>query len=337
MPIRQRRGDAAAQRALQVTLLNQVRLQHIFNGVALLADGRRKIINAHRPAAELVDHRAQQFAIHDVEADAVNVEHLQRLIGNILGDLAVGAHLGEIAHAAQQPVGNARRAARACGHFTRTCRIDLDFKQTRRAFDDAGQFSGTVELEPGDDTEAVAQRIGQHTGARGCADQRERRQVQLYRARRGALTDHDVDLEILQRGIEDFFDHRRQAVDFVDEQHVIRFEIGQHRREVTRAFDHRARGMAQIDAHLAGDDMRQRGLAEAGRAEQQHVIQRFLALARRLDEDRQLAAHLFLPDVFVQRLRSQRALDHLFLHGSGCCGNQAVGFNHRQGLRSIRI
>ena len=162
------------------------------------------------------------------------------------------------------------------------------------ARDDALQLLRGVELQPRHDAEAVAQRIGQHAGARGRAHQRERRQVELDRARRRALADHDVDLVILQRGIEYLLHHRRQAVDLVDEQHVVRFEVGQQRGQVARALQHRAGGVAQVDAHLARDDVRQRGLAQAGRAEQQHVIERLLALAGGLDENVQLAADLFL-------------------------------------------
>ena len=55
------------------------------------------------------------------------------------------------------------------------------------------------------------------------------------------------------------------------------------------ALEHRARGLAQVHAELVRDDVRQRRLAEPRRAEQQHVVERFAALARRLDEDRRAA------------------------------------------------
>ena len=106
------------------------------------------------------------------------------------------------------------------------------------------QLLGGVELEAGDDAEAVAQRIGQHAGAGGRADQRERRQVELDRARRRAFADHDVDLEILQRRVEDFLDDRAEAVDLVDEQHVVRFEVGQDGGQVAGALEHRAGGLS---------------------------------------------------------------------------------------------
>jgi hypothetical protein len=58
-----------------------------------------------------------------------------------------------------------------------------------------------------------------------------------------------------------------------------------------------------------GNDMGKRRLAQAWRAEQQDVIQRFAPVARRRDEDFELVAHTLLPDIFVELARSQRALD----------------------------
>ncbi len=204
--------------------------------------------------------------------------------------------------------------------------VDRDRQQLRRARDDARQLLGDVELEPRDDAEAVAQRIGQHAGARRRADQRERRQVELHAARRRPFADHDVDLEVLERRIEDLLDDRRQPMDLVDEQHVARLEVGEQRGEIARALEHRARRLAQVHAELVRDDVRQRRLAEARRAEQQHVIERLAALARRLDEDAELLADLLLADVFVEAARAQRALDDLFLRARGLGGDDARQF-----------
>jgi hypothetical protein len=64
------------------------------------------------------------------------------------------------------------------------------------------------------------------------------------------------------------------------------------RRQIARALQHRSRGLPQIDLELIGDDVRQGGLAEARRPEDQHVIQGLAALARRLDEDLHLVLTL---------------------------------------------
>jgi hypothetical protein len=129
---------------------------------------------------------------------------------------------------------------------------------------DLRQFLGAVELEPGDDAEAVAQRVGEHAGARRRADQRERLQLELDRARRRPVADHDVDLVVLERRIEDLLDDRREAMDLVDEEDVVLLEVGEDRGEVLGLFEHRPRGLAQVHAELVGDDVRERRLAEPG-------------------------------------------------------------------------
>ena len=116
-------------------------------------------------------------------------------------------------------------------------------------------------------------------GAGGGADQGEGREVDAHAARGRALADDEVELEILHRRIQDFLDRRLQAVDLVDEQHVARLQVGQDGGEVAGALDHRAGGGAEADAQLAGDDLGERGLAEAGRAVQQHVVQRLAPAA----------------------------------------------------------
>ena len=89
------------------------------------------------------------------------------------------------------------------------------------------------------------------------------------------------------------------------------------RRQVARRAPAPAGRLAQVDAHLVRDDVRQRGLAQARRPEQQHMVERFVALLRRRDEDRQLLADFLLPDVFVEAARAQRSLDDLFLRARG--------------------
>jgi len=57
------------------------------------------------------------------------------------------------------------------------------------------------------------------------------------------------------------------------------------------------------------------GLAQAGGAEQQHVVQRLAAFLGRVNEDLQLLARLHLPDVLVQHLGAQGALHGVFMWG----------------------
>ena len=75
--------------------------------------------------------------------------------------------------------------------------------------------------------------------------------------------------------------------------------------------------MAQLHAQLVRDDVAERGFAQTGRAKKQHVIERFLALAGRADEDFKLLARLGLAHVFVQQLRAQGALQRFFVGRGG--------------------
>ena len=137
-------------------------------------------------------------------------------------------------------------------------------------------------------------------------------EVDLHRARGRALADDEVELEILHRRIEDFLDRRVEAVDLVDEEHVALFEIGELRGEIARLGDHGARRGAEVHAHLARDDLRERRLAEARRADEQHMVERIAARFRRLDEDAQVLARGFLAGEIFQRQRADRRVDVVF-------------------------
>lgn len=116
-------------------------------------------------------------------------------------------------------------------------------------------------------------------------------------------------------------------MNFVDEQHIVRFQIGEHRRQVARALKDRPRGALHRNAHFVGDDIGQRGLAQAWRAEDQGMVEGLVATARSLDEQRHLLAHHRLADVFLQAQRTDCAVLDLFTVTSGG-GNQAVGLDH---------
>ena len=126
-------------------------------------------------------------------------------------------------------------------------------------------------------------------------------------------------------------------MDLVDEQHIIGFEIGQQRGKIAGALQHRAGSVAQIHAHLARDDLRQRGLAQAGRAEQQHMVERLLAPLGRFDEYLQLPADLFLADIFIKLPGTQRTLQRLLMCRGGCGRYYPAGLGARLDRKVIAV
>jgi hypothetical protein len=141
----------------------------------------------------------------------------------------------------------------------------------------------------------------------------ERRMIERDRGRAWPLADHDVDPEVLHREVEHLLGRPRHPVQLVDEQHVAVVQPGQDRGEVAGVGDRGAAGQAHRGRHLGGDDHRQRGLAEAGRAVEQHMVERLAAGAGGLNEHRQVLARGLLADEFGESLGTQVGLGRILL------------------------
>src|SRR6185436_2413961 len=95
--------------------------------------------------------------------------------------------------------------------------------------------------------------------------------------------------------------------------------------------------LAQIYAHFPGDDVRQRGLAEPRRTEQQDMVQCLRAIPRSLDENLQLAANGLLANILVELLGTQSALKRFLPRRDGDGPDQTVGFDHPLVPRCSRL
>ena len=206
--------------------------------------------------------------------DLVDLEQRERVARGVERHGPVGADLGVVAHPLEQPVGDSGRAAAPGRDLARTLRVELDAEYLRGAHQDRREVVDLVVVEPGDEAEAVAQRAGDESGARGRANEREPRQVEADGARRRTFSDHDVELEVLHRGVQHLFDRARQSVHLIDEQHAAVVEVGEDRGQVAGPFERgTARGL-HARTHLSGDDAGEGRLAEAGWTREQHVVDR---------------------------------------------------------------
>src|SRR4030095_5975013 len=77
--VRKRRCHAPARRALQEALLDQERLQHVLDRIALLADRSRQVVDADGAAGEFVEESPQQLTVTTLESRKVHVEHRERV------------------------------------------------------------------------------------------------------------------------------------------------------------------------------------------------------------------------------------------------------------------
>ena len=108
-------GDSPRGRAVEEPDLEEVRLVDVLDGVGLFADRGGEGAHADRTAAELVDDGEQELAVDLVEAVGVDLEQGEGVVGDGRGDGAVGADLGEVAHAPEKAVGDAGGAAAPAG------------------------------------------------------------------------------------------------------------------------------------------------------------------------------------------------------------------------------
>src|ERR1700721_2716371 len=142
---------------------------------------------------------------------------------------------GEVAPPVQQPSGDARRSAGTRSDFAGALGVQIESEYARSPLDDRLQFVRLIEIEPKRNTEPVAQRRRDQARAGRCADEREGRKGDLDRASAWTFADHQIEFEILHRGIQDLLDRRIEPVNLVNEQHITRLEIGENRGEVSGA------------------------------------------------------------------------------------------------------
>ena len=97
-------------------------------------------------------------------------------------------------------------------------------------------------------------------------------------------------------------------MDLIDEQHVVGLEAGQQPRQVSWFVQHRSRSRSDRHSHLVGHNVCQGGLAQTGRAVQQHVVERLGPLLGRLDKHLEVVHGRALPREVFESSRPKHAI-----------------------------
>jgi hypothetical protein len=195
------------------------------------------------------------------------------------------SHLRVVAHPAQQAVGHPRRAPAPLGDLEPAGRVDLHREDSGRALDDLLEILRGVVAEPLHHAEPRAHRRREHAVASRGPDEREG--LDPHRDRLGvrALGDAHVHPEVLHRRVQELLEVGAQPVDFVDEEHVAAPQRGEQAHEIARTLEHRAARGADVHPHLAREEVRERRLAEAGRTEEEDVVEWLATLPGSVDGD----------------------------------------------------
>src|SRR4051812_11993811 len=154
-----RRQQASAWRALDESLLDQERLDDFLDRIARLRQRRRDGLDPDRTAAVVLGDVEEVAPIHGVEPGGVDFEREQRTVRERTVDCAGTPYEREIAHAAQEPAGDPRRAAGAARDLVRAIRAHSDAEHARAAVDDLLQLRLGIEIEPHRNAKTIPQRI----------------------------------------------------------------------------------------------------------------------------------------------------------------------------------
>ena len=115
-------------------------------------------------------------------------------------------------------------------------------------------------------------------------------------------------------------------MDLVDEEHAARLERGEERGDVALALERRAGGLHERHVELGGDDLRERGLAQARRPGEQQVVERVAAARAASMAIESCSLSALLADEVLQPARPQRASSSSSApgrRGSGCARSPA--------------
>src|SRR5258708_4960502 len=165
-----------------------------------------RLTSEQAAARRALDEAALDEERLDDLLDGVPLQREQRVVSGLPVDRVRLADQCEIPHPAQQPAGDARRAAGAAGDLVAAVRRHADAEHAGAAIDDQLKLGLGIEIEPDRNAETVAQRIGEEAGPGGGADERELRQIELDGPRCRSLADDEIKLEILHGGAENVLD-----------------------------------------------------------------------------------------------------------------------------------
>jgi hypothetical protein len=172
--------------------------------------------------------RVQKLPIEPVEPQVVDAEVPENL-GDFIQASGIPTYRRIVSEDFDVPVRDPRRTPAFFRDEFRDGRRTRLSEHPERARDDLLEFGNVIEIELENVPESVAQWAGELGELGGGPDEGELRNVHFDARGPRSRSDHNVDLEVFHRAVENFFYLRLQAVDFVDKEDVVFFEARQER------------------------------------------------------------------------------------------------------------
>ena len=73
---------SSAGSSLEQSLLEKIGFIHVLDRSCILTESRRDRLDSNGPTTELLDDRTQNRTVHSIEAEVVDLEAIQRMVGD---------------------------------------------------------------------------------------------------------------------------------------------------------------------------------------------------------------------------------------------------------------
>ena len=97
-------------------------------------------------------------------------------------------------------------------------------------------------------------------------------------------------------------------MNLIDEKHIPRLQGSEQPGQISRFVQHRTGSHLHVHPHLVGDDMRQRGLSQAGRAVEENMVQGLPAQFGGLYINGKVGDNFLLTGKILQLLRADNSV-----------------------------
>ena len=162
-----------------------------------------------------------------------------------------------------------------------------------------------IKLQTQDNAESRPQWRGKQSCPCRSADEGEGFHVHGMRSRCRALSNDDVQLVILQRGVKDLLQRRLQPVNFINKQDLLVADVGQDGREIALDLQRWARSLLERRRQFVGDDGCKSSFAQSGWTIKQNMVERLAARARCLNRHCQIFFDFWLSNELRESLWPQ--------------------------------
>ena len=206
------------------SFLDKERFIYFLEGSLIFTNGSSYCISSDRTSLEGIDDSTQYLIVYSVESAGIYLKFIESVLSYLNIYLSISHHLGEIAHTAEECIGNTRSTAASHGYLLSCLIVYIYFKDRGASLNYTLKILNIIVFQGAGNTKAGPEGSCKKTAAGGSSYKSEGIERYSDRAGSGAFIDHNIYNEILHCGIQIFLNFRRKTVDFIYKENISRLK-----------------------------------------------------------------------------------------------------------------